>query len=169
VSFDKDKRTLTLEKMTVDQKAAYDLQQQIAAWAKDTNPVTRQQKYQDILQKQGSIYKPSGIKFDVKAEEDYLIRTKTLSPKFDEKGNIVDLAKEMKERADKKHPGYYTAGPEDLHQDAVVEVTLVKKENSKAKLPDILGPRFAPKPGEEVHKTLDDEIMVSFIVITSDK
>ena len=89
--------------------------------------------------------------------------------KFDEKGNLmVPSEKERKEKEDKKHKGLYLADPEDLHNNAVVQVTLVKKEGSSAKVPDIL--RIGPKPGSDPNPEikLDANILASLIVIVGD-
>jgi hypothetical protein len=174
-SWDKDSRALVFEMMTVDQNVYRDvlnLQKQIQdTLYNEKNPITRQQKIADyqsqIVQKQANLYKPSGLKFDVKAYEEYAVRTKDLPLKFDDKGNlVVPTEKEKKEKYDKKHGGY-AAEPDDLHANVIVQVTLVKKEGSGAKLPDIL--RYGPKPGSgDQEVKLDANIQASLIMIVSD-
>ena len=60
------------------------------------------------------------------------------------------------------------ADAEDLHNNVVVQVTLVKKEGSAAKLPDIL--RIGPKPGSDPNQEvkLDVNIMASLIMIVGE-
>lgn len=176
-SWTKDNRGLVLEMMTIDAtvaKAVYDLEKQISDTYNDTNQtlLAKQQKIQDlnsqIAQKLPSLYKTSGVKFDVKAQEDFLVRTQSLPIKFDDKGNLViPTEKEKREKLDKKHGGYL-AEPDDLHGNVLVKVTLVKKDGTNAKLPDILRIGYTPKPGEDVHKTLDPNIQAFLIMIVGD-
>ncbi len=175
-SWEKDSHALVLETMVVDQGVARDIQNleyQIRELYKEQNPVTRQQKFNDlsgqIVQKQANLYKPSGLKLEVKAQEDLSVRMKDLPTHFDDKGNIViPTDKEKKAKEDPKHKGLYMAEPGDLHNNMFVQVTLVGKVGSGAKLPDIL--KVGPKPGADPNQQIkmDVNIQVSYILIVAD-
>lgn len=174
-TWEKDSHSLELEIMTIDinvYKDVLNLEKQIAdTLNNEKNPFTRQQKITDlngqIAEKTQKLYKPSGVKFDVKTQEDFALRCKELHSKFDEKGNLViPTEKEKKEKRDKNPPHYYIADPEDLHANTVIQVHFVRKEGSNAKVPDIL--RLGPRPGSDPPAQaikMDTSLVASMIVI----